>query len=167
MCSPDTQRPSDVGDRDGRWWQRPWLRHPNTGHPPGRLSLLEPTATRACYLSIPGLLLSSVPGTLPASTINTHSRHTHTHTHTGTQTDTNKHRHTHTQTFQTSLASPCFVFYIVLEATKSSQAWLLARAHRRNHWAYSAVQQILSAAQKAGFLGSNPRGRKSKCSGGC
>lgn len=38
-------------------------------------SLLEPTATRACCLSIPGLLLSSVPGTLPPSTIHTH-RHT-------------------------------------------------------------------------------------------
>ena len=97
--------------------------------------------------------------------IQTHTADTHTYTQAHKQTQTNT--DTHTQTFQTSLASPCFVFYIVLEATKSSQAWLLARAHRRNHWAYSAVQQILSAAQKAGFLGSNPRGRKSKCSGGC
>ena len=94
-----------------------------------------------------------------------HTQQTHTHTQAHKQTQANT--DTHTQTFQTSLASPCFVFYIVLEATKSSQAWLLARAHRRNRRAYSAVQRILSAAQKAGFLGSNPRGRKSKCSGGC
>ena len=92
---------------------------------------------------------------------NTHSRHTYKQRHR----HTNRHTHTHTNLPNSTCLS--FVFYFVLEATRSSQAWLLARAHRRNHWAYSAVQQILSAAQKAGFPGSNPRGRKSKCSGGC
>ena len=106
------------------------------------------------------------------------NKHTDTQTHRDTQThtdiDTNTHTETqaHTQTHtpkSSKLHLPLIVSFFAFcwRPPSPPQAWLLAAAQHQNHWAYPAAQQVLSGAQEAGFPGSNPRGRKPRCSGGC